>query len=912
MATLIASAAVAGLRNISPRPQQMGTLPGGPAFLGGTPVLLIPDNPTGEELVVRDEALRLFAERFGRVPEVITWSQRTNLYPMIWMGTFSRLPALAAALDSAGYGGLGTPLHGEEYQLLVQDRRVLLGGSDLRAVRWGLFSLMELMADVMGQLVADRVYIRDWPDFSKRITTVNAMVRTSSQTAEANFLVDCGYRARMNEIEWNDGDAGIRDRRAYSFEQALLLRNKIKNYGMALTMSVDKTAYQVNQPCWQEGIPIRGTLLKVGSAGCTVIPTSFGSNIISNNGYEDWTNNRPNNWTTHSESWYAYVSRDAVVKRSGASSVKFSGFSGTSVTPELRQLIRPGAWRAFKISFWYKTEGYVGKIRAFDQGATIPYNKSTSWYGEFPTPTTTDWTKVEVVFCTFRLDSMYLFIGPYSATQGTVWLDDVSMEAIEPEKVVRRTDTPLEVYSQRTNLLLSEGIDYRVVETGEYSYDRYVSQPRFERLSGGRLVVGDTIRVNWSWAFRYQGVRQTNCFSQIEPLIEYQDRIAVLDSVFRPDGFKIHINEVSYANYDDACTRRNLTPGALVGSYCRQMYQIIQARRPGAPVRIYGDPVDIFVYDPRAMPVSTRSWTPGMIEQLPDPVEVMAMTDYSSNLDSTFTFLSNSNHRSVLAVYLPLDVQNWLTYVQKAARYPMCDGVESYHWGGDTSTISSRIAELGRMAWNSGPYIMHEPLDYSYRPDTLVIRAEAWSDPFSGYLSPTIVSCQLSYRLLPSGNWTQATMTPTATDQYMTQVALVGPNATAFEYYLTVTDSRTMTSKAPADAPGRTFVVALPLESGPAGDLRHEEIPHRTRTTLGNTLLEWEERSGALYYEIHRGPCPEFRENSPTIVARQSTDCPRLMLPVFARREGETDAYQVFAIVTRPDDRPGRRAVMRK
>ncbi|MDD5088075.1 MAG: hypothetical protein PHI18_04690, partial [bacterium] len=583
----------AGLRDIVPRPQQMGALPGGPVLLSGTPYFLLPDQPTVEELVAAGEAVRLVEEQIGHTLNVVTWSERTDLYPSIWLGTFARFPQLTTALDSAKLGGLGPSQRGEEYQILVQDGRVLLGGSDLRALRWGIFSLRELISEMMGQLFVDRVYIRDWPDMTKRIAAIGSPVRTSDQSADANFNADCAYLARMNEIEFNDNDAGDRQRSTYSIAAALALRNKIRTYGMALSIGLDKLGNTVTDRSWQEGIPIWGTLMQVGNPSFTVISNGYGSSFVTNNGFESWTGNRPNGWSVNRDDRWAHISRDNSVKHSGSSSAKFSNLANAPSDPDLRQAIPLGSHRAFRITFWYRLSGFVGTIQMEDYGLRTPHNRSARWQRSCSTPTTCAWTQVEMEYCSFHLDSTLLMIGPRSATAGTAWIDDIQITALEPRDMLRRPDTPLRVYAQRSGLLLTEGMDYRVVETSGTTQARFVERPRFERLTGGRLSVGDTIRVEWSWAISYQGYRQTVCFSQIEPLLEYQDRIAVVDSMFHPDGYKININELALANYDNACTQRHMTPGQLVGRYLRQMYQIIQARQPGVSVRSYGDAADI-------------------------------------------------------------------------------------------------------------------------------------------------------------------------------------------------------------------------------------------------------------------------------------------------------------------------------
>lgn len=851
-----------------------------------------------------DEAVRLFEERTGHTLNVVTWSQRTDLYPSIWLGTFSRFGPLTAVLDSAELGGLGASVRGEEYQILVQDGRVLIGGSDLRALRWGVQSLTQLISEMMGQLFVDRVYIRDWPDMKKRTAEIGSPMRTAEQATYVHFNTDCAYLVRINEIVFNDGDAGNRQRTTYSIEQALQLRNKLRAYGMALSIGVDKIGNYVSDRSWQEGIPIRGTLMQVGNPTFAVIPAGYGSSFVANSGFESWSGNRPNDWTMYREDRWAYVSRDNSIKKSGTSSVRFSNFTNAPSDPDLRQPVYFGSHRAFRVTFWYRMSGFVGTLQCGDYGLAVPYNRSARWQRSCGTPTSCNWTQVEVLFCTFHLDSTMLMIGPRSPSAGTLWIDDIQVTALEPMDVLRRPDTPLRVYDRQSGLLLSEGVDYRVVETGETTNERFVELPRFERLSGGRLSTGDTVRVEWAWAHLYQGYRQTVCFSQIEPLLEYQDRIAIVDSMFRPDGYKININELALANYDDACTQRHLTPGQLVGSYLRQMFQIIQARHPGVPVRTYGDATDAFVFDPRAMPVTYSPWTLGVIEELPDEMEIMAMADYTSNLDSSLTFFSNGNQRTVLGIHLGMSsgLPNWFAWFQTAKRYPMCDGVNTYHWLSDQAVIAQRMSEIGNMAWNSGPYVIHGPETYSSRPDSVVIRAEAWSDNFIGTSSATITSCRLSYRLLPNGNWSVQSMAAAGTDSYSAAVRSLGQDATGIEYYITIQDSRNLEATAPADAPSRTFLTMLPIEAGTQEQMNYEQVPFRVYGAFGNTVIEWNNRSDARWFEVHFGDNPDFRANSPTLVSRLTRESPRFILSAQEERTGIAQMLRVYAILS-PDDR---------
>jgi hypothetical protein len=871
--------AEAGLRDIHPRPQQMGMIGPEAVWFAGTPFLIIPDNPTEQEARVRDEAIRLFEQRTGYTMPVVLWPAYGGEQPAIWLGTFARFPQLATALQSTGLPGLGSASHVEEYQLVVEDNRVLLGGNNELSLRWGLMSLTQLTTAVMGRLYIDRVYIRDWPDFPKRVGVVNSNVRTPDQVSWANMVTDLSYAARMNEIEWNNADAGRWGSSGYSLTQAIQMASRVRSLGLSLSMSVDQTAYAVTKYEWLEGIPVVGTMMQITDSGFVPVPKGYGVDLL-NSGFESWTSNRPTSWNMSRDSLFAYVSRDNLVRYSGFISIRFSGFgSGTFPDLSLRQecTVGPNKWMCLR--FHYKTENYSGQILMSVLGATPPYNCYNVDWTTWPCPITRDWTEIRLEFCSFNADRVLFMIGPKSPTGGTLWLDDLSLETADPENMVRREDTPLAARSYRNGALLAEGVDYRVAETSGTDYSQFVLQPRLELVPGSRLTVGDTVLVDWSCAPLYGGVRRTQCFSQLGPLLEYQERIRHVDSLLRPDAFKISINEVSYANYDAACTQRHLSPGQLVGSYCRQMYQVIQARRPGTLVRIGGDPFDIFVRDVRAMPVTTSSWTAGALEELPAPMEIMCMDGYSWNLDSSLDYFAAHQHQAIMAVQLWTSTSRWVNALLAVRNHTNCPATEFYMWQGDCEAdLPWKIPLFGDLIWNLGPYLIHEPIGSVSPHDSLKITAEVWSDTFGLSLPPGIAGVALRCRLLPGGSWTTVPMDRNATDRFAVTLAPPGDAASAVEYYLAATDLRGQVRYAPADAPQRTFMANV-LSESQAGATGEDRVDYRVSTVPGGWLLEWKSEPDVDWYEVHVSSPPDRGAQSATLLARQSPACPRLFLP---------------------------------
>jgi hypothetical protein len=903
----VAGPAVSGLRDIHPRPQQMGLLSSEPVRFSGTPFLVIPDTPTTEESRVRNEAVRMMLERVGRAPALLSWSEYTGQSPAIWLGTLARFPALAAALDSTGLAGFGTTTHAEEYQLVIQDQRVLLGASDTRGLRWGWMSLMRLMAEVMGSLYVDRAAIRDWPDLAKRVSTINNALRSGTETDWSNQVADLSYVARVNEIEWNQSDLSVQGQSAYSLAQSLALAGKIRTYGMDISSSVETFGKNVDQLFWQEGVPVNGMKMRVTASGFERVPNCWAWNLVNGN-FESWTGNRPTGWTMAAQEHYASLFRDNVIRHSGSSAARIVVPTGSPSGRDLWQAVHlePRQW--LRVKLWYKIQDFVGTVRIYFYDDDEPYNYWDLRLLAYGTPTTLDWTYVEFDMATYGGGDCYLMLGPAPATQGTVWLDDISLECGDLQEMVRRPDTPLEVYRGPQRQLMTEGRDYRVVETYGTSYEQYVRSPRIERLDGGRLAVGDTASINWHVAVKWAGSKRTVCFSLLEPLVAYQSKIRRIDSLIHPDGFKIHIHEVAYANYDELCTSRGLTPGRLVGRFCRQLYDIIQAQRPGAPVRIYGDVCDDFVRDTRAMPVTVSSWTVGALDELPDSMEIMAMEEYSLNLDSSMVFFQAHHHPCVADAHLCeshwRSADAFVTAASAARAHPVtCRGMHFHMWQGTCDgDLPLKIPLFGDLAWNMGPFIVHTPVPPVVRSDSLVIVAEMWSDSFGQSTPPSLTTTTLHYRLLPSQTWMTSPFVRTATDVYAATIRSIGSGATALEYYIRVTDDRAQARTAPADAPQHVYYVDLPASATPPpGRSGGELIRHSIRMLHGHRIVEWTPRADVAWYEIHVGDRPDFGKDSRTRLAIQSPECPRFLIPADEDRSGDSLAIHVYGIRSSKD-----------
>ncbi len=327
------------------------------------------------------------------------------------------------------------------------------------------------------------------------------------------------------------------------------------------------------------------------------------------------------------------------------------------------------------------------------------------------------------------------------------------------------------------------------------------------------------------------------------------------------------------------------------------MYDIIQARRPGVPVRIYSDAFDIYADDSRAMAMAPgQYWTIGALPALSPAVEMMTLSEYTLNLDSSFIYFASYGHPVIVANAL------WLKYVTflraaESARRQGVPGMQWYVWEGDCdSELEPRVQVHGDLAWNFGPYIIHQPPAAMTRPDSLVIRAEMWTDNFHVSDPVSLTATILHYRILPGGSWSSVPLTPDGTDLYRGMIRGISSAATNVEYYLSGTDHRAQSRTAPADAPQKVFRVTFTTGgSAPGGD-GGEEIPHSLRRLSAATVVEWAADSSVDWYEIHVGSAPDFSAASTTRLARQRPECARLLLPTERVTDEALAALRVYSM----------------
>jgi hypothetical protein len=395
------------------------------------------------------------------------------------------------------------------------------------------------------------------------------------------------------------------------------------------------------------------------------------------------------------------------------------------------------------------------------------------------------------------MEHIRLIIGINGMRSGRVWLDDFEITQAYPENIIRRSDTPLSLFLAQDHTLLTEVEDFQVEDADSLANEEFVGTPLFRVMQGGKLKHGDAVMLNWGCGVKFQQHREAVCFSLHEPLQEYAERLRTVKQYLHPDGMNIHINEVSYAGYDSLCRSSGKFPAQLVGEYCGSMYDSIQAVMPGAKVRIYGDPFDIYVHDVRAFPVDYRPWTAGenghsSLSYLPRAIQVMAMASYSWNLDSTFSEYHRLGFKGVVALMLDKGTANFEKYMLSGRDHENCIGLQAYGWFVESFDA---LPEISFLAWKMSPCLLAYPPEQN--DSSVIFRTDAWCNSLSGEQAASIESVFLQYQTPAESSWREQPMINCGADKYTCSLLLNEPFSADLNYRIIATDNRGLTASSP-------------------------------------------------------------------------------------------------------------------
>jgi len=390
---------------------------------------------------------------------------------------------------------------------------------------------------------------------------------SSSEPAHSEMLIDQAAAAGYTGLAFWDSALTFANRPGWSTANL----GTVVKYAMSKGMNVLAAGAPVgysndmlqSDPNLAEGARIVGGQFKVAGGALSAVNTLA---PLTNPGFES-------GMTTWFGTGDARIGVDTTTAHSGSASGVINGNPSATDNARFTQSMTLTPWRLYHIQLWYKTSGFSGNtlnVEVLDF-TTMSGTTLTRLY-ESPTISTPtqDWTVFDYAFNSQDSTKVTLYIGVWGGFSGTVWIDDVLAEETSLVNVLRRSGTPLRVYSGSTPY--TEGTDYAMVvdpalAAAPGTYDPWHTPPVVTIPSGSKLTSGQTVSMDYYTVVPQIGYEVSSCLT--DPAVQTWNaaNAKALAAVFpKGTGVFLGYDEMRQGDSCEECRAKSTSAGALLTS----------------------------------------------------------------------------------------------------------------------------------------------------------------------------------------------------------------------------------------------------------------------------------------------------------------------------------------------------------
>ncbi len=383
------------------------------------------------------------------------------------------------------------------------------------------------------------------------------------------------------------------------------------------------------------------------------------------------------------------VSYDSSVAHQGQRSVKF--VQNRAVTTRIERSfegLKPH--KAYRMSFWLKTEGYDAplQVQLFRADFKNPlYNNRSAGLGWGTTngdwnedgnelAKTQDWKQYNLDFNTADETEVHLSFGSWGQGKGgggngAAWLDDLDIREIGlAHKVDRAGHLPVVVRSEDGSITYTAGTDYLVAKEALVIKNRRIREGARLRVSYYQSAQNFTAR----WATPASACNAE--FFNIQR--DYYDKINALFNT--PSSYFLYYDEIRVLNWDPACG--GITAGKYLANTTRKVQADLLAKYPALALYVWND-----MYDPNMNALDSywlaKGGLAGAADGLHPNTVVVNWTDSKDDGErlKSLKFFSDRKLRQMIAGYYDepgvSDVERWLRNLDAAEKEGL-SGVQGF------------------------------------------------------------------------------------------------------------------------------------------------------------------------------------------------------------------------------------------
>jgi hypothetical protein len=310
---------------------------------------------------------------------------------------------------------------------------------------------------------------------------------------------------------------------------------------------------------------------------------------IVNGGFEDFSRNNFKGYNFHDQPGeISFI--DTKVKHSGNASLRMENFTANPYGHgRIMQEVQLQPSRCYRLTLWVKTDG-LQPANAFRMMALADHDRDLA-PREFHLPSTTDWTKISMLFNSLDIEKVRLYAGVWGGNAGKFWLDDWSLEEVGPVNVLHRPGTPVTVRSDDGATTYQEGVDYAPLGDPQPHLWRDTDDPApLKLLPGGHIHEGDRLRVSWYHSMLINESQVTVCMAEPEIYDIFDHETQLLAQHLHPKRVLLNMDEVRMGGTCRACAGRDM--GELLGECVTKQTDILRRHLPGVQIYVWADMFD--------------------------------------------------------------------------------------------------------------------------------------------------------------------------------------------------------------------------------------------------------------------------------------------------------------------------------
>jgi hypothetical protein len=457
------------------------------------------------------------------------------------------------------------------------------------------------------------------------------------------------------------------------------------------------------------GLPIKSA--KLVRRGDRLVPEQPAG--VANGSFEEYRGDRVGGFGLQDDSGKgSFV--DTRVFKDGRASLRFENTATVNEHGMGRvfQRIAVKPWQQYRIRVWMKAEHFTADqlgVVALVSRRTLQYQNLVVFDGTEPRyvgsarDLTTDWVEQSVTFNSLGYSSVIVGAGVWGAKGGTIWWDDLRVDAVPTLNVLRRAALPLAITGRR-GAVYEEGRDFERVEDPALgrswwpgNYDTRHEPPAIGVPAGSRIREGENVSLScFHPAIFYRG--QVSCTLSDEKIFDLCRRqIELVRETLAPDGYFLSHDEIRCAGWAPSDVKRFRSTGELLAFNIRRCCGIARSAGGGKPLYVWSD-----MFDPnhnaRGDYYLANNSFAGSWKGLDPDVTVMKWGE-PEKAEKSLAFFSRLVKRIMIAAFYDEDAAAnraaWAPALDTAQRV---DGVMYTTWTGDYS----QLEKFAGLWWGGG------------------------------------------------------------------------------------------------------------------------------------------------------------------------------------------------------------------